>query len=183
MREIPVTYLREVLSYDPGTGDLTWLRRPREYFSSEQSWKAWNAQYAGCVVRGLSSGGYYTLGLRRDGVLFILKAHRVAWAIVTGKWPPDEVDHINGKRADNRLSNLRLATCAEQRQNSALRMDSTSGLLGVSWYRRTGKWRAGIKVRGRYYHLGCFSTRELAYAAYCEAKARLHLFNPVSRAA
>ena len=102
---------------------------------------------------------------------------------MTGVWPVKEIDHINGNPSDNRWVNLREGTRGEQLQNQKLGKRNTSGLMGVSPDKLRGKWCACIQVGGRRYHLGRFSASEAAHAAYLEAKARLHPFQPVPRAA
>jgi hypothetical protein len=68
-----------------------------------------------------------------------------------------QVDHINGNGLDNRRSNLRPATSAENvRNRSGLRAGNTSGFRGVIWEKSRSKWRAQIKVDGRNRYLGRF---------------------------
>ena len=84
------------------------------------------------------------------------------------------VDHINGNGLDNRRSNLRLASPAQNRQNMGLPAHNTSGLKGASWCKRTKKWQAIISVSGKQHYLGRFATVEAAHAAYCDASAKFH---------
>ena len=145
--------LRAVLSYSPDTGIFVWISGVR------------NGQVAGNVDN---------LGYRRICVFGrFYKAHRLAWFYVNGKWPI-EIDHVNGVRDDNRLVNLRAANRSINVQNVGPRRNNTSGFTGVSFYRRTGRWRAQIKNAGRTVHLGDFDQPEAAHDAYMEAKKRLH---------
>lgn len=90
--------LKQLLRYEPETGKLYWLERA----STSQHAATWNARFAGKEVFSISGQGY------REGKIYGARysAHRVIWAIVYGTWP-DQVDHINGDRLDNRLINLR----------------------------------------------------------------------------
>lgn len=89
--------------------------------------------------------------------------------------PPDmHVDHIDNDGLNNRKSNLRLVTNAENHQNQKRRADCKSGVKGVCWDKDQGKWRAQIKAHGVRYPLGRFDRLEDAAAAYAEASARLH---------
>lgn len=76
------------------------------------------------------------------------------------------VDHANGDGLDNRRSNLREATHAQNSANSRLSRRSTSGLKGVTWYKRTSRWRAHITVDQAQRHLGYFDDAAEAARAY-----------------
>ena len=77
-----------------------------------------------------------------------------------------EVDHINGDTLDNRRANLRIATSAQNHQNRhGADRDSKSGVRGVHWEERTGRWRAQARLNGRFYWLGRHDTIEEAEAA------------------
>jgi hypothetical protein len=58
---------------------------------------------------------------------------------------------------------------------------NTSGYTGVSWHNQCNKWAANLSAKGQRHSLGLYSTKEEARAAYLEAKARLHLFQPIPR--
>jgi hypothetical protein len=101
----PLETLRQVFSYDPETGALTWRVAPG------------NGLPAGAPAGNPKGDGYtqVQLGSHR------LRAHRVAWYMHHGADPgPLLVDHINRNRSDNRASNLRLVDDAGNSANSAL---------------------------------------------------------------
>lgn len=103
------------------------------------------------------------------------RAHRLAWLWMTGKWPDNEVDHANGKRDDNRWSNLRDVPPTINRQNQRRAMsNSKTGLLGASWNARDRRFVARIKVGAKYRSLGGFDSAEAAHQAYLQAKRQLH---------
>lgn len=109
------------------------------------------------------------------------RAHRLAWLYMKGEWPADEIDHRDGDPFNNRWDNLREATSGQNKQNSAVRKDSVSGVKGVRFDPSRGKWRAYIKVGGRQIYLGRFPSLEEAAEAYKTAKAKHHLFQPTVR--
>lgn len=84
------------------------------------------------------------------------------------------VDHINGIGLDNRKANLRAATRSQNMMNRGANAGSRSGVKGVYWLARTGRWYAQIKAHGQRKHLGYFETRDEAAAAYRKASAELH---------
>ena len=78
-------------------------------------------------------------------------------------------DHINGDGLDNRRSNLRPATVAQNNHNARGWSDSSSRFKGVTWHQRDRKWQAAIKVNGTSRYLGYFISEEDAAAAYAAA--------------
>nr|WP_064759029.1 HNH endonuclease [Escherichia coli] len=100
-------------------------------------------------------------------------AHRLAWLITYGFWPPDVIDHINGNRTDNRICNLRLATLAENSRNRSAQKNGC-GYKGVYYSKRQRKWVGQIRANGIKHHLGVFDNPEDAHKAYCIAAKNLH---------
>ena len=100
----------------------------------------------------------------------ILLMHRV----ILNAPPAVEVDHINRNGLDNRRTNLRLATRAENTRNAKLSRRNTSGFRGVSFDRFSGRWLATVRSDRRTYRLGAFATAEEAAIAYDFAAAALH---------
>jgi hypothetical protein len=88
--------------------------------------------------------------------------------------PALHVDHKDGDGLNNRRSNLRVATVAQNARNRATRRDSSSGVKGVYFDKDRLRWRAAICVAGKITFLGSFSSLEAAAAAYADASARLH---------
>lgn len=84
------------------------------------------------------------------------------------------VDHVSGDGLDNRKVNLRVATTAQNQHNARLRTDSSSGAKGVSWCKKSRKWKAYIKENGKQRHLGLFNTIEAASHAYGEASVEVY---------
>lgn len=176
-REIhTVWYVRQALDYDPHSGEFSWRPRPLEHFPDTRAWRIWNTRYAGKKT-GCNSHGYRILVIGNKHY----PAHRVAWCWMTGSWPKDQIDHINGVRSDNRWANLREATSAENHQNRSIVSNNSSGILGVSWNTRERMWAAQIHVEGKVRFLGYFHERESAKEKYLKAKSELHVFCPVPR--
>ena len=151
-----INELKQVLSYDPETGDFTWTN---------------NASYKCFVGKKAGSPSNEYVAIRYKCKVY--KAHRLAWAFVHGDYPTQVIDHINGDKSDNRIINLRDVSRKENQQNikSAL-VTNKSGYLGVS--PADNKWKATIRVSGQYKYLGLFDTPELAHAAYIDAKRQFH---------
>ena len=149
--------LKEILSYDPDTGEFVRLvdvRRAR----------------AGDKCRRLSSAGYYQIGV--DGWAYL--AHRLAWLYMTGEWPAGLVDHIDGDRINNRWCNLRPATVTQNGANSRLNKNNTSGFKGVSRVPGNKPWKAQIRDYGKVVVLGYFDDPAVAHEVYIAAATRIH---------
>lgn len=153
-----ITYdrLKELLCYSPKTGEFTWK-------------VAASRRVKPGTVAGRESNGYIQIQL--DGIRYY--AHRLAWLHQYGKMPEQDIDHVNQKRADNRISNLREVNKSENMQNQSVKGRNTkSGLLGVSPHQ--GKFLARIVSKGIKHHIGCYDTAEEAHKAYLSAKQKLN---------
>lgn len=168
-----VSLLHKYFLYDADTGLLSWRKRTPDMLPGnavcgrEGECAAWNTRYAGTqAFVAAGSNGYHhgTVAGRA------LKAHRIAWAMTHGRWPT-EVDHINGDRSDNRIANLREVNRQTNSRNRGRRSDNSSGVVGVRCVQ--GRWKARIHDNGKERHLGTFTSREAATAAWREAAERL----------
>lgn len=148
-----VAFLRSRYAYDPATGVLT---------SKFGRW-------AGRPIMHTEAQGYVTV--RIHGAHF--KAHRVIWKMMTGLEPPEEIDHRNRDRADNRWGNLVDATKTENQWNRTVQHQSRSRLIGAFWCEREQCWSSDIRINGRKHWLGYFATPEEAHAAYTAAAKAL----------
>lgn len=158
--------LRALLDYNSETGLMYWKTRPAEMFKSSQQVAhaaSWNSRFSG----KLAFTAFDAYGYRIGAIFNVLhKAHRVAFAIHYGRWPVEQIDHVNGDPADNRIVNIREATNKENQRNRGIRSTNTSGCTGVCWHKLSGKWHAraqGSDGSGK--HLGLFDSFDDAVAA------------------
>jgi hypothetical protein len=160
--ELPIEKLREMFNYDAMTGVLTW--------------RVGNRSGKAAGTKNENSGHpRIQIGVTFNGAPHLVLAHRLIWALVHGRWPAREIDHIDGDGLNNRLANLREATHAENAQNRR----SLAG--GTYFIARIRRFAAEITANGKKVRLGCFATREEARAKYLAAKASLHPFQPIPR--
>lgn len=84
-------------------------------------------------------------------------AHRLAWLYMTGSFPANEIDHINGVGTDNKWSNLRNVTRQDNMRNVKILRNNKSGITGVYWSKCDGAWAVQIKVSRKQKRLGTFN--------------------------
>ena len=151
-----VPYIFANYTYDPDTGLLQGRSK--------------NGRVSATPGTGsISVRGYVKLKIKQSTYL----AHRVAWLLKTGEWPPEgkDIDHINQVRSDNRWVNLRLATNAENLRNRKTTERSKSGRNGVRPYeKRPDKWKVTISVGGRLKSVGVYAELETAISARIAAE-------------
>ena len=134
LMELTQSYLKSVLHYCPDTGVFTRLA----------------GQGARCgSIAGSLKRGYYRMMIK--GRVYTL--HRLAFLYMTGDWPKQGVDHINGNPLDNRWENLRDVSQSENMRNASRSKRNASGVVGVAWDKEARKWRASI-YHGKTIHLG-----------------------------
>lgn len=136
-----IDQLRAEISYVPEDGSFVRNRTGRKSIGS------------------VNSNGYRVISVLGHAY----NAHRLAWMLHHGEIP-DFIDHINQDKADNRLANLRLASPSQNKANTKVRADSTTGLKGVK--PKSGKFLATITKDGKRTHLGTFNTALEAHCAY-----------------
>lgn len=145
-------YLAKRLEYLPLTGCLLWKSRPKSDFKNEKSWVNWKKNKV---------GKYATYLHKHTGYLYVqinqksFRAHRVIWFMFNGDIP-DQIDHINHDRFDNRIENLRDVGFRENRINQSKGVNNTSGVVGVHWSAGHGKWAAKITLDKKTRHLGFY---------------------------
>lgn len=147
--------VEKLLRYDPGTGEFFWR------VSSSRT-------KAGSRAGTVNGHGYVQIQISSR----LYQAHRLAWLLTHGVMPEGQIDHINGDRSDNRLTNLRLATPSLNQCNRGATSNNRTGFKGVHRHRR--RFAAQIWHEGKKNHLGSFPTPEAAHAAYCKAASEMH---------
>lgn len=113
-----------------------------------------------------NSGVFEAAATIAEGVGTVL-LHR----FILGDWPEVEIDHIDGDPLNNRRSNLRFCTRAQNARNQLKRKNGSSDFKGVPWNKRNQKWQAHIRVDGRLKALGYFND-PVAAAKVCDKAAR-----------
>lgn len=152
----PPKDIKDFISYDQDTGEFRWAAN------------CGARGRVGALIHNPTSLGYLVVVFRERRH----PAHHLAWWWSYGERALSEIDHINGARADNRISNLRLATREQNTRNASVRRDSKTGVKGVS---PDGKsFRARCWANGKRHFIGNFPTIELAARAVREFREKNH---------
>ena len=141
-------YLKTVLHYNPETGIFVWLEPGRGRKNDLSAGSLGGSGY--CLIQ-INGKRYY--------------AHRLAFIYMTDQYP-DEIDHINQTKDDNRWCNLRKCTTSQNHANISINKNNTSGYKGVCWHKWNKKWCAQIRINRKKYHIGYFACKHEAARAY-----------------
>lgn len=147
--------LKKAVTYDEGTGYFYWAI---DHKHGKKGDRADTVDCTGHMYVMVNSESYAT--------------HRLAVLYMTGEWPVELVERINGIKQDNRWSNLREISIAESHKNMVLAKNNTSGVVGVSYNNGKKMWAADIGVNGKGIHLGYFVKKEDAIKARKAAEAK-----------
>lgn len=144
--------LKKLLSYNPKTGEFVWMD-DRNHMAM-----------AGDKAGSLNVNGYVCIFVFNKSY----RAHRLAWLYMTGKWPKEQIDHINHIRDDNRWENLREVNSSENQRNRTINRNNTSGITGVYLNKFNNTWRGMICVDCKIITLGSYIDK---FEAICARKS------------
>lgn len=147
--------LRELVTYDPISGCMSWKMPRRKCAVGKTIGRTqWQGYRQACIDRK----HYYV--------------HRLVWLYMTGTWPPHDIDHVNQDKGDNRWTNLRLATRSENKANCRVQSNNKVGLRGVSWSVRDRVYEWAVK-KGKTKIRGFSSCPAAAHFSYVIAAEKL----------
>lgn len=151
--------LLELCTYNPESGVFLWNHLPGK-----------GRGRGGQGIGWIDDWGY----VRAEFDAVAYRLHRLAWLYMTGEWPSEEIDHIDGDPANNAWSNLRQATRVQNSQNTKIRANNTSGVKGVSRHPQCDRWMARVGAGKRRHYLGIFLTKDEAEQAVREFRQVAH---------
>lgn len=139
----------EILSYNPERGTFHWKKDGRH-------------RRAGDRAGSFGKEGYYQVKIQYRNY----RAGRLAWFYMTGKWPKDQIDHINGVKDDDRWCNLREATRYQNSWNRKSYKGKELPYKGVWTSPYTGEYWVSLMVNGKSIKRGPFRDPQIAHEAY-----------------
>lgn len=146
--------IKELLLYDSITGIIRWKVN-------------YGKMAANSIAGSLAKDGYIRIGFKGKKYL----AHRLGWFLFYGYWPVNLLDHIDGNKSNNAITNLRVAT-------KSLNGYNRTNQHGIGKY-RNNTWRAYLNHAGKQYHIGYFKSEEEAIVAHKTYKEQFILLNNI----
>lgn len=131
---------------------------------------SFNAISIGSIAGCKKANGYIYVGIFKKHIF----CHRLVWFFEHGEWPTKVIDHIDGDKTNNKISNLRLATYSQSSMHRKVMKNSKSQLKGVIFLKRKNRYRAYIRCNNKRIHIGTYKTAEEAHAAYVAKAKELH---------
>jgi hypothetical protein len=127
-------YVRSILDYDPETGIFVYKKR---------GYGSFDKQFAGKEAGWINDNGYLIITINSKDY----RSHRLAYLIMMGEWPEEDVDHENRIRTDNRWCNLRGGTRTNNLFNKTIQSNNKLGIKNVSMHQ--GRYRVEIRKGGK----------------------------------
>lgn len=141
--------LKSLFTYNKETGVILWNSRERINFKTQRSFNTWNSRFYNKQAGNKCSDGY--IRIRIDSKAYL--SHRLIWLLIYG-FEPEQIDHINGNKSDNRLCNLRNVNHTDNLRNCPISKNNSSGIIGVSFNSRDSKWLVQIGSHGKTITIG-----------------------------
>lgn len=158
--EITQQRLRELLDYDVSNGAFTWRTSNKRRIKAGQTAGSYN-----------KVTGY--LSINCDNMSFLV--HRLVWIYMYGDIPVGMyIDHVDNDKLNNRIENLRLCTKLQNKQNSSVSEKSKSGIKGVYWIEKLGKYLVCVGLNGKMIKVGYYTNKEDAITASNNARLLHH---------
>lgn len=150
-----IEYLAKRISVDANKGVARWIDATKYH-------SRLNGRIAGSKRLGTSSRKYYW-HIKIDGIH--IKRSHIVFLFANGRWPSEQIDHINGSSLDDRIENLREVNQIQNAWNHKGRTKSSGLPMGVRQL-PSGKYQARITCNKKVYQIGSFCSLQQAVSAY-----------------
>ena len=128
------------------------LRRMKKNYTYDAKSGRLTSSRLGRAVRGKKqSDGYLCVLCRLGKRQVFVRLHHAGWAVCKGRWPAQQIDHVNGNKSDNSIENLREVSGSENKMNMLhpWKLNAGTGLPGVS---PDGKGKYQTMIHGKKNH-------------------------------
>ena len=129
------------------------LLRVRKNYTYDAKSGRLTSSRLGRTIRGgkRDKRGYLCIHCIIDKRRIYVSVHHAVWAVCKGRWPEQQIDHINGNKRDNRIENLREVTGSENKMNMLYpwKPNAETGLPGVN--KKRGSYRINVRQRDYYF--------------------------------
>ena len=149
--------LKELITYDKNTGIFKWNKTRK-------------GCKKGSICGSINGRGYHEIKI--NGKRFL--SHRLAFLYEYGRFPKNEIDHIDHNILNNKFDNLREVSKLENARNQKIHKSNNSGVCGVRFRESRKRWIAEINVNGKTQHIGSFTSKEEAIKARKETEQKLN---------
>jgi len=169
--ELTHEMLKNILNYDELTGVFIWRVRDVKFFTSLHQYNSWNASHANKEAGSISK----THGMIFKSIRIFNKnypGHRLAYFYMTGKWPKEDIDCIDGDYTNLKFKNIRQATRSDTRYKRS-EPHGKNKLIGCHYCNTKKKYVSQTTKNGKRIFLGYFNTPEEAHQAYVNAKRQI----------
>jgi len=156
MSKLTQARLKELLNYDEKTGDFTWKENRGGTAKTDK------------IAGHKKANGYIYISI--DCKTY--SGHRLVWLYVHGYIPELEIDHTNRIKSDNRILNLREVSHSCNMQNYGVRSNNITGIRGISFHKKSKKFRAEITINKKTIYLGIFASKFTAAKARAAAEVK-----------
>jgi hypothetical protein len=114
-----------------------------------------------------TNDGYLYLQLCKNYIRLAKKVHKIVSESFWGKHKGMSVNHIDGNKLNNNLSNLEIVSFRENYSHRSLMYKKSSKYPNVTWDKGHHKWRAQVYINGKQKYIGIFDDEEKAYRKLC----------------
>ena len=157
----PLEELKEYFDYNPDTGIIIWKKTTNPLIKVGAEAGHERVKTKNLAYREIKFN--YTQ----------YKAHRLAYYMYHGIDPRNnDIDHEDRNGLNNKINNLRLATRSDNSKNRSMAENNTSGVTGVTWDKKRGRWRAQLKLNGKHKFLGYYLNIQDAEQARKEGEVK-----------
>lgn len=173
-QELTQELLKTLIDYNPDTGVFTWRERDIKWFNTERSQRdcnAWNTRYSGEIAGSITKTGSCVTYRQITIIKKTYVCHHLAYFYMTGNWPINDIDCIDGDFTNIKYNNIRECTRTDTMYKKVT--GCKNKLMGVYLNNAKSKYKSIITIDGKKTYLGTFRTPEEAHSAYVEAKRQI----------